>query len=82
MSTSWWVSLKGHDGVPRTYRRDYPGKGVGLIFDVTGGKFRWIAYIEYAEDSEVTPMESGYTNSLKRAKDMLDDYFDLVDEYE
>lgn len=82
-SRGWIVSVRRTtDGYPLRYIKEYPGKGFGNLTDRLSGSFYWQVGLEFEEDGEVIPFDGGYVGSLREGKVLVDNYFDMVDEYE
>ena len=76
----WSVSLTDGEGHSLCYHKDYPGKGAGLVFDLLSGRYSWEVYLDWVEELDPVVWASGYTGTLREAKKIVDDTFELIGE--
>lgn len=80
MDKVWSVIGISPGGTPNTWSKDYLRRGRGYVDLLRSGRFYWEAWIASGRDDSI-PLGGGYVDTLREAQDIVDDYFELVDEY-
>ena len=71
-----------HLNVVPSWAKEYPRKGEGWIFTFGPGDTRW-RIILYGDDGALAKgyWDSGTVKTVQEAMDIIDDYFETVEEY-
>ena len=81
MRDGWHILQRQRSGEVTQWKRVYPKKGYGLLARAWAD-WIWWAYVFPGSTLDAVLMDSGLTSTAKEAQQTLDEYFELVGEYE